>query len=120
VKVTYQRHIERLNERETATSLSDPEYTSLDAFLGRFGRMIALAEQHEAKPTTTVAPADRETELRHFWVQCFADEEILSHLEDAVRLLGDEEMRRDFDRMTKRAEEEELRLRRRLYPDSAF
>jgi hypothetical protein len=53
IEHTYDRFVDRLNERETAIDLSDAEYDTLDAFVAKLGQAIGRAQEYAAQYPAT-------------------------------------------------------------------
>jgi hypothetical protein len=118
---TYNRFIDRFNERETAQALSDAEYNALDAFVADFGRAIALVKRRDAEteppPLSVVEAAQKERrrfmdERALFFVQHFGD--TLTLLLEAVTQLDEGGMRDDVMMLMRQADLTRAALETRL------
>jgi hypothetical protein len=128
---TYERFVDRLNERETAIALEDAEYDAVDTFVATLGRKIALARRHAAEAASAASEdsprafsksvraeidkAYRYAQDRAFYAECFGD--ILPSLKAALHWLGDNEMRYECELMAKRSESTKSLLYRQLLPE---
>jgi hypothetical protein len=123
---TYNRLIDRLNDRETAQALPDTEYDALDGFVSNFGRAIARAQERAANtqpPPPSVVEAQQKQRVRFlderalFFLDRFTD--ALPDLALAVGLLGDGDMGAQVSTMMERSASSASALSARIFYGSS-